>query len=96
MEKEQKKESVEYECTNCQWNGTELSKSCKTLGNIKENNEHKVIDGVQRCDGCGYLDNKCPVCGDETGKPGIREKIRAEKEEAQKRKEADLNGGAYL
>jgi len=102
MVNEEKK--VEYECINCSWNGTERSKSCKTLGSIenkvtKDSNGIKVDvhklnkEGVRKCEGCGYLDNKCPVCGDETGEPGIREEIRKEKEEKEKAEREAINSG---
>ena len=81
---EEKKQ--EFECSNCSWNGTELSKKC----NGKPHGEDET------CSGCSYLDDKCPVCGDEVGKPGIREEIRLKKEAEEKAKKADIQGGAYI
>lgn len=109
---EEKKEikQEEKECTNCAWNGYILSKSCRTRGSFimkdvikdgitKQEEVHKTNkEGLQRCDGCGYLDNKCPVCGDEVGKPGVREEIRKAllaKEKAEREAiDAGIKGGA--
>jgi predicted RNA-binding Zn-ribbon protein involved in translation (DUF1610 family) len=107
QENEEKKEDkvIEYECTNCPWNGTELSKSCRTLGHFvmekvivdgkeTEAEVHKPIeDGSKKCPNSNYLDHKCPVCGDEVGKPGIREKIRKEKEAKEKAERAEIDAG---
>jgi hypothetical protein len=102
---EEKKVVKEYECTNCDWNGTELSKCCKTRGSFKlvtkvDGNQeyvHKLNeDGIQKCAGCGYLDNKCPICGDEVGEPGIREKIRKQKLAEEKARADSMRGKAYL
>jgi len=112
MKEENVKSNMEYECTNCSWNGYELSKSCKTRGSfimkdivkngkVVQEEVHKLNkEGLQKCAGCGYLDGKCPVCGDEVGKPGIREEIRKAREAEEKAEreliDKGLKGGAVF
>ena len=105
MNEEKQIEMIEYECINCDWNGTVRSMTCKSRGNIElkvtpnskgeKVSVHKINkEGLQRCDGCGYLDDKCPVCGDEVGKPGVREEIRKLKLAEEKAEREAIDSGA--
>ena len=88
---EKKIEGKKYECTNCSWSGIELSKSCKTKGNLTKDGKH--LNG-KRCSNCGFLDDKCPICGDEVGELGSRAKAIKEKADEEKEKLDKLRGKA--
>jgi len=82
MENEEKKKQV-YECTNCDWSGTERSVSCATQGELTKDGVH--LDNM-RCSNCGILDDMCPVCGDNVGKIGVRAETRKKREDEFKQK----------